>query len=206
MKMLFTSFVTALILLASTQPAIAGDFGIDPTQDTLHDLLSPDEVAEELGLSFEPKARLFNASLSDRLLLLVDKSPKGASPTAQTLTVYLDGRYFGQFTVSTGRERPELAASGRQYFSRTPVGDFRIQKMVKDYWSNTWKSPMPFSIFFIGGIAFHATIPKYYDQLGSRASGGCVRMTLEDSETLWNLVNQMGPKNVLIRVINPSGR
>jgi lipoprotein-anchoring transpeptidase ErfK/SrfK len=205
MKTLFTSILTALILLASTQPAIAQGYEFDPSQDTLQDILSPDEVAEELGLSLEPQPRLFNASLSDRLLLLVDKSPTGTSPTAQTLIVYLDGRYFAHFTVSTGRERPELAASGRKYFSRTPIGDFRIQKMVKNYWSNTWKSPMPFSIFFIGGIAFHATTPKYYDQLGSRASGGCVRMTLEDSETLWNLVNQVGTKNVLIRVINPSG-
>jgi lipoprotein-anchoring transpeptidase ErfK/SrfK len=122
------------------------------------------------------------------------------------MQVYLDGQLIHNFLVSTGRETPEIAKSGRQYFSATPTGKFRIDSRYKNYESKTWLAPMPYAQFFNGGIAIHATVKSHYAALGSRDSGGCVRLHLDNAKIVWNLVDQVGKQNVLIEVVDNSRR
>jgi lipoprotein-anchoring transpeptidase ErfK/SrfK len=134
------------------------------------------------------------------LVIVVDKAPAGATPTAQTLSVYQDGTLTRTFVISTGREQIETTKSGRQTYTSTPEGDHRILRRKIDYVSQAWEASMPFAQFFWGGIAIHATTQSHYAELGQRASGGCVRMRYEDAKFMWNLVSKVGANNVVVRV------
>lgn len=120
-----------------------------------------------------------DAIASNALVILINKRASGAN--AQTMKIFENGIEIHQSLVSTGREKTERATSGRTYLSTTPKGFFRPTKVYRDYLSYTWNAPMPNSVFFIGGIAIHAAAKNAYANLGQRASGGCVRATLENS-------------------------
>ncbi len=49
---------------------------------------------------------------------------------------------------------------------------------------------MPFAVFFIGGIAIHATTPSHFSMLGKRDSGGCARLHPDNAKILFGLVEQ----------------
>ena len=44
---------------------------------------------------------------------------------------------------------------------------------------------MPYAVFFTGGYAVHAT--EYTKRLGTPASHGCVRLSLENAQTFFSL-------------------
>ncbi len=125
-----------------------------------------------------------------RLVIAVNKAVKG--PEAQTLRLFENGVEILKEKISTGREKEEKAKSGRVYFSTTPKGYFRPTKVYRDYMSYTWQAPMPNAVFFIGGIAVHATGTSHYPELGTRASGGCVRTKLEVSKLIREKVMDSG--------------
>ncbi len=142
---------------------------------------------------------------STKQVILVNKASKG--PGAQTLRVYRDGVILPLMEnnvskdfvkISTGREKEETAASGRVYLSTTPKGFFRPQRVYTMYYSNTWQADMPNAVFFCPtfskecGIAIHATTESHYAELGSRASGGCVRTRNEISSQIRELVMDTG--------------
>lgn len=161
---------------------------------------------------------------SHRQVIVINKSSSGKE--AQTLKVYQDGviKPLKETTeikkvvngktikeeileekefvkISSGREKDEIASSGRKYFSTTPKGFFRPQRLYKMYYSNTWKADMPNAIFINCsrldftkecGIAIHATSNSHYPQLGKRDSGGCVRTKLEVSKQLREMVMESG--------------
>ena len=108
------------------------------------------------------------------ILITVDKS-------AQRMTVNRDGQPLYTWPVSTGR-------SGYP----TPSGSYTAFRMEADHYSVEWDdAPMPHSIFFTKiGHAIHGT----YDtkNLGKPASHGCVRLSPENAETLFSLVQQEG--------------
>lgn len=130
------------------------------------------------------------------LVIAVNKKAKGNG--AQTLTMYEDGVKVLEQKISTGRETPEVAKSGRKYFSTTPKGYYRPTKVYTNYYSNTWKADMPNAVFFIGGIALHATTKSHYAELGTRASGGCVRLRLESSKLIREKVMETGLGNTYV--------
>ncbi|MEK6579056.1 MAG: L,D-transpeptidase [Bdellovibrionota bacterium] len=198
---------------------ILGSFSANQCRanDYIPDELSPEELIQELGLvegstsgdfqkpsqerflSAPPKLEYISepteADLkSAEIVIVVNKEASGE--VAQTVRVYRDGAELFRFSASTGREKWEHSKSGRDYFSRTPVGYFRPTKLIEKYWSNTWAAWMPNAVFFTGGIALHATSEAHYKELGQRASGGCVRLTLEDSEILFDLVSHLEKRPV----------
>lgn len=61
-------------------------------------------------------------------------------------------------------------SSGRPGYD-TPRGKFAIYRKVVDDWSQKYNAPMPWSSYFIGGVAIHqsADVPGYPE------SHGCVR-------------------------------
>jgi lipoprotein-anchoring transpeptidase ErfK/SrfK len=120
--------------------------------------------------------------------LYVSKAAQGE--WAQHMFVYHrngDGRLVFEetFPVSTGRERRE------KYFTTTPTGIFELDpdRFDANHRSHRWhNAPMPWAMFLNYaindhpvGIALHSGI-GHEDELGHRASGGCVRMPPQKAE------------------------
>ncbi|MGZ3746384.1 MAG: L,D-transpeptidase, partial [Pseudobdellovibrionaceae bacterium] len=190
MRARLMSFLFALLMIG------ANSFAKESVEGTqLDDLLTPDEIAAELGISqptdLTPQADPFTAQeISDTYgVNIYAEFPVVIvlSKASQTATVYEHGRMVNRFLISTGRERFETAKSGKQYFTTTPTGWFSPKSYVRDYWSDTWEARMEYAIFFNGGVALHATTPDHYKDLGHKASGGCVRMNKTNALWFWNL-------------------
>jgi hypothetical protein len=183
-------------------------------QESLLDVASPDEVAQELGLpvpeesvSEQSEPMMTPMSLAQQndlnnmdltklfpVVILVNKADRG--PSHQTMKVYHRGVLTYTFPVSTGREQWENAKSGKKYFSVTSTGWFAPTRTYEKYFSQTWQAPMNYSIFFYGGLALHATVKEHYKELGHRASGGCVRLEEPNAKRLYELVMSEGKGQV----------
>jgi hypothetical protein len=118
-----------------------------------------------------------------KVLVTVNKS-------TQRVIVSADGERLYNWAVSTGR-------AGRD----TPSGEYRAFRMEKDHYSKEWDdAPMPNSIFFTRvGHAIHGSYET--GKIGSPASAGCVRLTPENAETLFALVEEQGVLNTKVEVI-----
>jgi lipoprotein-anchoring transpeptidase ErfK/SrfK len=82
-----------------------------------------------------------------------------------------DGRVvYGPVRVATGR-------AGLP----TPTGDFHVWYKVVDGWSTTYDAPMPYSVFFYQGDAFHE------DPVTVR-SHGCVHLSLAHAEYFYRFL------------------
>jgi lipoprotein-anchoring transpeptidase ErfK/SrfK len=82
-----------------------------------------------------------------------------------------DGRVvYGPVRVATGR-------AGLP----TPTGDFHVWYKVVDGWSTTYDAPMPYSVFFFEGDAFHE------DPVTVR-SHGCVHLSLAHAEYFYRFL------------------
>ncbi|MCE9522967.1 MAG: L,D-transpeptidase [Alphaproteobacteria bacterium] len=99
--------------------------------------------------------------------------------------------------VSTGREEPTLAPSGKILATNTPQGVFQLDRdrFHADYTSNQWQSPMPYAMFFdwriegrTSGLAIHGTDDAGAKDLGKRASHGCIRLSPENARILFELI------------------
>ncbi len=104
----------------------------------------------------------------------------------QSMKVYVDG--FPRYTwrVSTAR---------RGY--HTPVGTFRPQRLEPMWYSRKYHmSPMPHSIFFLGGYAIHGT--NVTRRLGTPASHGCIRLHPDNAATLYSLVKRAGNTRIVV--------
>ncbi len=187
--------------------------GGNAIQDLFSQLGSKDMSPVEAyypGLSFvadgkriEPSNRTgFLAKVTPELLrhyelvLFVNKSNSG--PFAQRLIWLKPGDPDDHskpweatkiWKVSTGRERREKEA-----FTTTPPGIFNLHptRQIKDYRSRLYKgAAMPYAVFLDYrtltrkgyGIAFHATGAT--GRLGSRASGGCIRLRMKNARDLF---------------------
>lgn len=108
--------------------------------------------------------------------------------SSQRMKVYVNGRLRHVWRVSTGR---------RGY--ATPTGSFRPTRLERKWYSRKYNwSPMPHSIFFIGGVAIHGSY--YIRQLGRRASHGCVRLAPRNAARLFSMVRRHGPRRTRIVV------
>lgn len=141
--------------------------------------------------------------------VIVDRNPR-----VQRMKVYKRGVEVGSYVVSTGRERFEFPGHGVDaYCTDTPLVTEELtpsHRLRELYRSNTWKhelkdangrtivdpsgvpmmegSAMGFAMFFHQGVATHVAPPGSEGQLGTPASGGCVRMTACDAEELFDMV------------------
>jgi lipoprotein-anchoring transpeptidase ErfK/SrfK len=134
------------------------------------------------------------------LFLYVSKARHG--PLAQRLYVFRkeggeDLALVYDWAASTGREQQEVSPRGRQAFTATPRGYYQIdpQRMYRSYRSYNWDQPMPHAMFFDWerkgrqtGLAIHAA--ESQEKLGQRASAGCVHLSPENAETLFNLIRE----------------
>lgn len=124
------------------------------------------------------------------LVIYINKAASG--PLSQHILVFENGQQVIETKVSTGREKWEAPPSGRKYFSATAAGFFTPAWLSEHYVSKLWKAPMPFAIFFNGGIAMHQVPRGAEDLLGRRASGGCVRIDRDHAKEIFKLVEKHG--------------
>ncbi|MFA9386623.1 MAG: L,D-transpeptidase [Methyloceanibacter sp.] len=128
-----------------------------------------------------------NAALAN-ILIQIDK------PT-QTMTVSVDGQVRYRWRVSTG---------ATDY--STPIGSYTAFRMEVMHYSKEWDNAgMPHSIFFTKrGHAIHGS---NHPGLGTTVSHGCVRLSLPNAATLYDLVhaNGMTTTKVVVRGPDPPG-
>lgn len=116
--------------------------------------------------------------------------------TTQTMTVQAGGKTVHNWKVSTGA--PGYA---------TPPGTFKPGWMAKDWRSRQYdNAPMPYSVFFNGGIAVHGTMNP--GSLGRAASHGCVRVATSNAKTFFDLVGRhgMARTRIIVEGKQPFGR
>lgn len=133
-----------------------------------------------------------------KVVIKINKAPK-----AQYMDVYVDGKKVNHFKVSTGRSKMEKAKSGEEYFSGTPKGWFTPTYQEVVHKSKKWEVDMPFATFIIGGIAIHGIPESLNYALGTPASGGCIRLKLENAKYIFDLVQKAGYGKV--PVVSQSG-
>lgn len=65
---------------------------------------------------------------------------------------------------------------------RTPVGTFHVTFKAANFYSTEFHAPMPYSVFFVGGVAFHA---------GSLyvSSHGCVHLSTSSAITFFHTLS-----------------
>ena len=108
--------------------------------------------------------------------------------SSQRMNVTVNGFHYATWKVST---------AGRGF--RTPTGSWRPKWMAKMHYSRKYNnSPMPHSIFFLGGYAIHGT--DAIRRLGRPASHGCIRLHPRNARKLFTLVKRHGMKNTRIRI------
>jgi lipoprotein-anchoring transpeptidase ErfK/SrfK len=76
---------------------------------------------------------------------------------------------------------PVRVATGRAGLP-TPTGNFHVWYKVVDGWSTTYDAPMPYSVFFYEGDAFHE------DPVSVR-SHGCIHLSLRNAEYFYRFLN-----------------
>jgi hypothetical protein len=129
------------------------------------------------------------APASANILITIDKS-------AQQMAVAVDGAQRYVWPVSTGRPGYD-----------TPSGSFKPNRMDADHYSQEWdNAPMPHAIFFdLAGHAIHG----FFDvkHLGRAVSHGCVRLSPDHAQTLFNLVKaeSMSETKVVVAGRTPGG-
>lgn len=157
----------------------------------LTELASPEEIADELAAEMDPYEAEIVPAAAPTLVVKVSKRD-------QRLWVYENGDLIGSWIVSTGTEAQKCPPSGRCYRAHTPTGDFTPYRMHERYTSKLWNARMDYAVFIVGGIALHMT--DHIEQLGTRASGGCIRQQVENARLLFNLVKKHGMANTLVQV------
>ena len=134
-------------------------------------------------------------------VIVINKANSGSDK--QTLKLYVNGKLTLMSKTSTGREKYEVGCaegqdpkkdhcSARAYWSTTPVGYFDVDKLVENYFSNLWKTWMPFAVFFESGIATHQAPAGTEGKLGTRASGGCVRLHPNTAPIIYKTIQNAG--------------
>jgi lipoprotein-anchoring transpeptidase ErfK/SrfK len=119
-----------------------------------------------------------------------DRIVARVSISTQTMHVYRDGMLLHEWRVSTARPG-----------KTTPTGQWNGQWLSRNHRSSRYNNaPMPYAIFYSGHYAIHGT--DQISRLGRPASAGCVRLHPENARTLFAMVQQEGPSNLRVVVVN----
>ena len=106
------------------------------------------------------------------------------------MTVSKNGRVIYKWRVSTARPG---------YW--TPRGTWSPKRLHRMWYSRKYDmSPMPYSVFYLGGYAIHGT--NYVKSLCWPASHGCIRLQTGNAAQFYSLVQQAGRANTKITVVN----
>lgn len=110
--------------------------------------------------------------------------------SSQSMSVTVDGWSWANWKVSTARDG-----------FYTPRGSWRPYLLKKIHYSSRYEnSPMPYSIFFSGNFAIHATYQT--KSLGRPASHGCVRLHPDNALKLYALIQKRGMGSTSIKIMD----
>ncbi len=134
-------------------------------------------------------------------VIVVNKANQGID--SQSINVYEYGQKIITSKVSTGRDQFEKKGehnSKRDSWTVTPTGYYTPSFLSKDHRSSayggifskiTGGTKMPFAVFFNGDIALHQAPKGTEGDLGKKASGGCIRLSKEVAEEIFNRINEV---------------
>ena len=136
------------------------------------------------------------AAESARQAAAVQAAAYRSSPAGQTAALRARGipcDVYAAACVSLSRQEAWLMRGGRVVYGPvrvatgraslpTPAGDFHVWYKVVDGWSTTYDAPMPYSVFFYEGDAFHE------DPVDVR-SHGCIHLSLRNAEYFYRFLN-----------------
>jgi lipoprotein-anchoring transpeptidase ErfK/SrfK len=108
--------------------------------------------------------------------------------SSQTMSVRDANGRVAHWPVSTGKAG-----------ARTPTGSWRIDRMAHNHMSRQFKVRLPYAMFFVRGVAIHATT-KQIQMLGKPVSNGCVRLAPANAARLYAMVGRTGARNTLVTV------
>lgn len=148
-----------LKLLEIGSPEYFLDFGAAPNMD------NPDVFAKTKKRLLNEKTDFIEANLSD-----------------MTLRVWKSGEAVKEV---------KILAKGREgSWWETPSGVYKIQSKEKSHFSSFGQVYQPWSMAFQGNFFIHGW-PHYEDgtPVSSTYSGGCIRLSNEDAEAIFNLVD-----------------
>lgn len=128
-----------------------------------------------------------------------DEGKAKASGSGITLTAVIDLTHQRLTLSGDGVDRQVWPISSGRSGYATPAGSFKPSWTARSWFSKKYDdAPMPYSVFFNGGIATHGT--QATGLLGSPASHGCVRLSVANAQTFYNLVQQHGLTHTRIQV------
>ena len=82
-----------------------------------------------------------------------------------------------------------VMAHGGSNDAKTPRGSFKVLSKDAHYFSTEFKAPMPYSVFFYPGDAFHADNP-------ATASNGCVHLAMASAQRFFAALNPGDPVQI----------
>jgi hypothetical protein len=113
-------------------------------------------------------------------------APRPAGPScAPTAKACMDvDRHRAWLTDGAGHVTyGPVPAMGGKKGAETPTGTFRVQVKDRDFHSTEFNAPMPYSVFFYPGDAFHADNPR-------TTSNGCIHLGADAAERFFNGLHQ----------------
>ena len=130
-----------------------------------------------------------NPKIAEYLEVFVQNSADGNDLTPQKL--------FDHGSASTALVSTAGTYSGHVY--TTPSGTFGLDSMETMHHSHAYNNaPMPWSMFFNGGIAIHGATPDEFVHLGQKASHGCTRVHPDNAHIIFDFVKSKGGKSACI--------
>jgi hypothetical protein len=135
-----------------------------------------------------------------RYVIVINKAKQGLD--SQTIKVYEDGNLIIKDRVSTGRDDYETIGqhySKKNIWAVTPTGYYTPLFLDKNHKSDSFGSKwswlhggvkMPYAIFFNEGIALHQAPKGTEGNLGTNASGGCVRISKNIASDIFSRIEE----------------
>lgn len=149
------------------------------------DYMTPDEIAEELGLPSQKE---------------LEANPPAYVQQARDVLVLIEVSIRHQrlqITSPDGVWQTRVSTARRGYFTKT--GCYMAQSMERMHYSKKYdNAPMPHALFYFGGFAVHGTYDEY--ALGRPASHGCVRVARSEASEIYDIVARYGLRNTQICV------
>ncbi len=148
--------------------------------------------------------KILTAALAGALLAMPLVADAGTSVKAP-LVVATVNRATQEMTVTVGAGDdtqtygPWKVSTARAPY-KTPAGTYPAAWLSEHHWSKEYHAPMPFAVFFNAGRAVHAATRGEYAKLGTPASHGCVRTSLEHAQIFFELVKTYGKENAAVVV------
>jgi hypothetical protein len=198
---------------AQTKPELAvfGEFGSDDFSDDP----TAEELRDELGnFGYDSEDLPLDLRITDydsaasvgKLIIKVHKS--STKDKLEYLEVFTqnseDGEDLTPMNLFAGENKALVSTAGtygRKTYS-TPSGIFRIDLMERMHYSSKYgNAPMPWSVFFNGGIAIHGATPDEFKHLGRKASHGCVRVHPQNAKLIYAAI-QASASGAIIMVLD----